>query len=171
MLKAANTLVMTSIHDRKCKRKRRWVSSQTVALKAYFATPSSPLKQSVKALLCLFEACSPSIFWLVVLWKSWKQVLHLMDLAARFYGCQCAFLRSLPIFGTAYGFQLALCLLWALLLGAIALLLCSVGAVSADTLMEDPLRLPTLLRCPSCLLWSGRSFCVSAGDSGFRPAV
>lgn len=84
---------MTSIRGRKCK--RQWVSRQTFGSRPYLATPSSPLKQSVKALLCLFEACSPSIFWLVVLWKSWKQVLHLMDLAARFYTRQSSSLHSL----------------------------------------------------------------------------
>jgi hypothetical protein len=31
------------------------------------------------------EAWSVSNFWLVVPWKVWKQVLHLMDWAAAFY--------------------------------------------------------------------------------------
>jgi hypothetical protein len=55
--------------------------AQTVV---YFAIPSSALKQSVNCLLCLFEAWSVSIFWLVVPWKVWKQVLHLMVWAAAF---------------------------------------------------------------------------------------
>jgi hypothetical protein len=51
---------------------------------AYFATPSVASKQSANCLLCLFEAWSVSIFWLVVLWKVWKQVLHFTLCAAAF---------------------------------------------------------------------------------------
>jgi hypothetical protein len=54
-------------------------------LVAYFAMPSSALKQSVNCLLCLLEAWSVSIFWLVVPWNVWKQVLHLMVWAAAFW--------------------------------------------------------------------------------------
>jgi hypothetical protein len=52
---------------------------------AYFATPSSALKQSANCLLCLFEACSVRSLRFVVLWKVWKQVLHLTVWAAVFY--------------------------------------------------------------------------------------
>lgn len=48
----------------------------------YFDTPSPSLKQSEKSLLCLLLAWSPSILRLVVPWKVWKQVLHLIVWAA-----------------------------------------------------------------------------------------
>lgn len=57
----------------------RWVCGD------HRATPASASKQSSKALLCLFVACSLSILRLVVLWKDWKHVLHLMVRAAAFY--------------------------------------------------------------------------------------
>lgn len=65
---------------------------------AYFATPSSALKQSANCLLCLFEACSVSTLRFVVLWKVWKQVLHLTVWAAEFYSvsvCALGWTRSL----------------------------------------------------------------------------
>ena len=68
-----------------CRSHTHCLASLDLALRAYFATPSSALKQSANCLLCLFEACSVRSLRFVVLWKVWKQVLHLTVWAAVFY--------------------------------------------------------------------------------------
>lgn len=68
-------------------------------------------------------ACSVSNLRAVVLWKVWKHVLHLTDCALAF----CIRVSGYTSFRRAvntYRLQLALCLLGALVAGAIALLLC-----------------------------------------------
>lgn len=116
------------------------------------ATPSSALKQSSKVLLCLFVACSVSILRLVVLWKDWKHVLHLMVRAAAFYvepRSATPFSAGLSEFAEAYRFQLTLCLALATLCSvALTLLLCSVRVSVLPRFSAAVSR--TLLRYPWC---------------------
>jgi hypothetical protein len=97
-----------------------------------YAWNAQASKQSSYFLECRLSACCSRVWRLTVLWKSWKQVLHLTVLAAAF--CR-ALLAYAPLFKEdgweSYRFQLRSWAFLVIFAFAIALLLC-LGSVTHD---------------------------------------